>query len=141
MDRAKVGVGVIIVRDGKVLLIRRTGSHGSGTWSVPGGHIDGGESPSETAVRETKEETNIDIDGADLVGVTNDVFEAEGKHYVTLWMRSRGTPRGEVTLNERESSDYAWFDHAHLPSPRFVPFDNLLAGRSMVPFDFRSLFP
>ena len=139
MDRAKVGVGCIIVRDGKILLIRRTGSHGSGTWSVPGGHIEFGESPSQTAVRETKEETGIDIEGADLVGITNDVFEEEGKHYVTLWMRSCGVPWGEIVLNERESSDAGWFDPAHLPSPRFIPFDNLLAGRSLIPFDFSSI--
>lgn len=139
MDRAKVGVGVIIMRDGKILLLRRTGSHGSGTWSVPGGHIEYGESPSETAVRETKEETGIEIAGADLVAVTNDVFESEGKHYVTLWMRSHKNPWGEIALNERESTEAGWFDPSTLPSPRFVPFDNLLAGRSLIPFDCSSI--
>ena len=37
---AGVGVGVLIIRNGKILLIKRTGSHGAGTWSPPGGHID-----------------------------------------------------------------------------------------------------
>lgn len=48
-----VGVAVIVKRGGKILLIKRQGSHGAGTWAPPGGHIDFGESVEETARRET----------------------------------------------------------------------------------------
>ncbi|WP_134596929.1 NUDIX domain-containing protein, partial [Pseudomonas aeruginosa] len=40
MPAPQVGVGVLILRDGKVLLGRRKGSHGAGCWSAPGGHLE-----------------------------------------------------------------------------------------------------
>jgi 8-oxo-dGTP diphosphatase len=86
---ASVGVGVILVEDRKILLIKRTGSHGDGTWSSPGGHIDYGESLEETAIRETNEEVGINITDVSFVAITNDVFPADKKHYVTVWVRAR----------------------------------------------------
>ena len=53
MDRPKVGVGVIVVKEGKVLLQRRRGAHGEGTWGFPGGHLEFKESWEECAKRET----------------------------------------------------------------------------------------
>ncbi len=58
---AKVGVGVLINKDGKILLIKRRGSHGEGTWAPPGGHIDFGERVIDCAEREVKEETGLEI--------------------------------------------------------------------------------
>lgn len=52
--------------EGRVLLMKRTDD---GTWSLPGGFVDPGESPAETAVRETREETGLDVRVTDLVGV------------------------------------------------------------------------
>lgn len=59
--RPGVGVGVLVTREGKVLIQRRTNAHGEGTWSLPGGHMEFGESPEQTAAREAKEEVNVDI--------------------------------------------------------------------------------
>ncbi len=47
----KIGVGVLIIRDGKLLLGRRKGSHGAATWSAPGGHLEYGETPEACARR------------------------------------------------------------------------------------------
>ncbi len=55
MERPKVGVGVIVVKEGKVLLLQRKNSHGSGTWCFPGGHLEYGESLEECAKREVLE--------------------------------------------------------------------------------------
>ncbi len=41
--RPKVGLGVLIFKDGKVLLGKRKGAHGEGTWCPPGGHLEFGE--------------------------------------------------------------------------------------------------
>ena len=45
----KVGTAIIITRDNKILLMKRRGPHGAGTWSPPGGHLDFGESPEQCA--------------------------------------------------------------------------------------------
>mmetsp|Transcript_28155 Transcript_28155/g.43344 ORF Transcript_28155/g.43344 Transcript_28155/m.43344 type:complete len:160 (+) Transcript_28155:296-775(+) len=71
----------------KVLAGMRKGSHGSGTLALPGGHLEMFESWEECAVREVKEETNLDIHKIKLVHVTNDPMPNEGKHYVTVFVR------------------------------------------------------
>ena len=86
--RPGVGVGVIVKKDGKVLMQKRMGAHGEGTWSFPGGHLEFGESPEQTAVRETKEEVNVDIKNAKIVGLTNDVHHSENKHYITIFVEA-----------------------------------------------------
>ena len=52
--QAKVGVAVLIRRGDQIVLIRRQGSHGAGTWAPPGGHIDFGETPEQCGIRETR---------------------------------------------------------------------------------------
>jgi 8-oxo-dGTP diphosphatase len=83
-----IGVGVIIVRQGLVLLGQRKGSHGSGSWAVPGGHLEFGETVENCARRETLEETGILLGNIALGPFTNNVFELERKHYVTLFVTS-----------------------------------------------------
>src|SRR2546427_8245494 len=82
--RPEVGVGVLVVRDDSVLLGLRRGSHGAGTWSPPGGHLELGEDPIDCVRREAFEEAGIELGSFKFVGVTNDVFEAQDGHYVTL---------------------------------------------------------
>jgi len=55
----KVGVGVLVWKEGKIALIKRTGSFGSGTWSPPGGHVEFGELALDAACRETAEEIGV----------------------------------------------------------------------------------
>src|ERR1700756_2911768 len=81
----QVGVGAIVVKDGKVLLGRRKGSHGEGSWSFPGGHLEFGESIEDCVRREVLEETGITLKNIRMGPFTNDIFEAEHKHYVTLF--------------------------------------------------------
>jgi 8-oxo-dGTP diphosphatase len=79
MARPQVGVGVIIVRDGKILLgLRR--SHGAGTWALPGGHLEWGETVESCARREVKEETGLYLGVVSQGPYANDVMAAEGKH-------------------------------------------------------------
>lgn len=128
-DRPKVGLGVYILNAKKqILLLKRKGAHGSGTWCPPGGHLEFGESFFECVKREAKEETNLDLDEAStaIAGVTNDIFEEEGKHYVTISMVAR-TYRGELKIMEPNKCDeIGWFDLNNLPKPLFVPVQNYL---------------
>jgi 8-oxo-dGTP diphosphatase len=128
-DRPRVGVGVIVHRADEVLLIRRAGAHGAGSWSTPGGHLEPGETPEECAVRETREETGVEIHDLRFRAVTNDVFPEDGKHYVTLWMEARYRAGQAVVGASYEMSQVGWFRWDRLPTPLFVPLQNLLAGR------------
>lgn len=76
-ERPKVGVGVIVVKNGEILLGKRKGMHGKDSWCFPGGHLEYGESWKECAIREIKEETGIDISNLRFGAVTNDIFRKE----------------------------------------------------------------
>lgn len=129
VKRPLVGIGVL-VRDGsRLLLMKRQNSHGSGTWSSPGGHLEYGESFETCAIRETFEETGVIIANPRFLTITNDVFEAEGKHYITVWMESSEIT-GEPKVNsEREMSAVEWFPLDALPEPLFLPLKHFLNGQ------------
>ena len=124
----QVGVGVLVYREDEVLLVRRHGSHGSGTWSPPGGYLDFGEDPAECAVREAREETDVEV-APRFAGVTNDVFAAERKHFVTLWFETRHVAGDPRRAAPRELTEAGWFAPSDLPAPLFLPFEHFLAGK------------
>lgn len=125
-DRPKIGVGVIICREGEVLLGYRRLSHGDGTWSFPGGHLEWMESVSACARREVAEETGLAIDNLRGGPFTNDRFQADGLHYVTLFVVADSSSG----IAEREEPDkcdeWRWFPWDSLPRPLFLPVENLL---------------
>lgn len=124
--KPKIGIGVIIIKDNKVLFGKRKNSHGDGTWSLPGGHLEFGESWEDCALREVEEEVGITINNLHFVTATNDIFQAEEKHYVTLFVKADYVA-GEVTLKEPEKCEqWNWFDWDNLPQPLFLPIENLL---------------
>ncbi|GAA1873702.1 nucleotide triphosphate diphosphatase NUDT15 [Asanoa iriomotensis] len=121
-----VGVGVFVFWNGTFLMGKRRGAHGAGTWSVPGGHPEFGESFEETAQREVQEETGVLIRNIRFGAVTNDLFDVEGKHYVTIWMLS-DYRSGEPTITEPDKYDsQGWYDFSTLPDPLFLPWRQLL---------------
>jgi len=130
----RVGVAVLITRDDRLLLIRRQGSHGAGTWATPGGHLDFGETPEQCGIREVREETGLDVAGLAFVAITNDLFENEQKHYITIWMETQQVV-GEPTIAEpREMTEIGWFRRDAMPRPLFLPLAFLVSGDSYPPF-------
>lgn len=125
-DRPKIGVGAIVIKNGKVLLGKRKNAHGDGTWSFPGGHLEFGESIEDCARRETEEETGLIIDNFKKSTFTNDVFEKEGKHYVTLYAIAEISEGEPVVAEPEKCEEWKWFDWDNLPSPIFIPIENLL---------------
>ena len=122
-----VGVGCIVVKEGKLLLIR---TH-RGFWSTPGGHLDFGESPEACAARETEEETGVRVTNVKFVAITNDVLLDAGKHYITIWMSADADESTTTIGDTHEISDAGWFAPDALPQPLFSYFENLLAGRCL----------
>jgi 8-oxo-dGTP diphosphatase len=126
-------VGVIIVKDERVLLLRRKNVHGAESWSTPGGHLEFGESPEECAIREAKEETGVSIGDVQFRAITNDLFRVSGLHYITIWMEGQYLS-GEPAIHAAyEMSDVGWFAWDALPKPLFLSFQNLLDGRCYPP--------
>ncbi len=126
MNLPKVGVGVIIVKDNKVLFQKRIGAHGEGTWSFPGGHLEFNETFEECAKRETKEEFDVELKNVRFATLTNDFFLKEDKHYITIFMIGE-IASGEVKIMEPDKTkEFSWFAWEDAPSPLFEPIVNLL---------------
>ena len=128
-ERVGVGVGVLVERDGRVLLVRRKG-YGAGSWSTPGGFIDPGETPEVAAIREVREETGLEVADPAFVAITNDVFDGGAKHDVTVWFRARPAAGEAAVAAPEELAEVGWFPWDALPSPRYLSFENFLAGRT-----------
>jgi len=125
----RVGVGVIILRNNRILLGERTGSHGANTWATPGGHLEIGESIEECAKREVFEETGLTVTSITKFDFTNDVFEQEGKHYITLFVLA-SCDEGEAQITEPDKcKQWRWCDVNDLPRPLFLPLINLLKDK------------
>lgn len=119
-------MGIIIIKDEKFLLGKRKGSHGDGSWCFTGGHLESGESWEGCAARETEEEVGIKIKNIRFAAATNDIFEKEGKHYITIFMLA-DYDSGKVELKEPEKFEkWDWFARDNLPSPLFLSIRNLL---------------
>jgi ADP-ribose pyrophosphatase YjhB (NUDIX family) len=72
-----VGVGALIVKNGKLLLIKRAAKPGQGRWSIPGGLVELGERVQDAVVREVKEECGLDIEVERLVDVFDSITRDE----------------------------------------------------------------
>jgi ADP-ribose pyrophosphatase YjhB (NUDIX family) len=76
-ERPVVGVGGVVIRDGRVLLVRRGSEPLKGEWSIPGGTLELGETIAEGVVRELREETGLDVRVLDLIEVFERIFPGE----------------------------------------------------------------
>lgn len=125
-DRPKVGVAVIVRKDNMVLLGKRKGAHGVGTWAFPGGHLEFKEELEECVKREVKEETSLNVANIHFDTITNDIFEEENKHYITIFMVCDYESGKLTTMEQDKCEEWKWFGWDNLPSPTFLPIQNLL---------------
>lgn len=128
-ERPKVGVACFVWRDGKFLMGKRIGKHGKNTWSVPGGHLEYGESWEDAARREVMEESGMEIDNVRLLAVTNDIFDT-GKHYISIWLDADWKSKEPIITEPDIWIDQKWMDFSELPEELFEPcWTNLRAAK------------
>lgn len=117
-NHTKVSVMVMIVKDGKILLGKRKGSHGVGQYASPGGHLEYRESFTNCAIREIKEECGIEVQNVRFLFVAN-ITEFVPKHYCRIGLIAEWKS-GEAQLLEPENCEsWGWYSFDNLPSPLF----------------------
>jgi 8-oxo-dGTP diphosphatase len=129
-----IGFGVMLLRDGKVLLGQRhedpakadSELQGEGTWTLPGGKLEFKESFEDGTTREVMEETGITINpkALKLISVTNDI--KGNAHFVTIGFLCEDF-QGEAQVKEPdEITQWQWFNLDNLPNPMFFPSEKLI---------------
>ncbi len=101
----ELNVYVVVKNRDRILLLKRK----DGLWEFPGGSVEWGESPEQSARRETKEETGLKITGnLELLGITSAVYEKDGheKHSIYI-VYSAESESDEVTLS-KEHNEHRW---------------------------------
>jgi ADP-ribose pyrophosphatase YjhB (NUDIX family) len=106
----------VIIKEGKIALIKRGNEPARGKWTIPGGLVELGESPDQAVLRETKEETGLDVDNPTLMDVVSNVnLDENGKikyHYVII----------DYLVHVKAGTAEASSDAVEL---RWVPFDEV----------------
>ncbi|MBU3668744.1 MAG: NUDIX domain-containing protein [Candidatus Taylorbacteria bacterium] len=136
METKKVGVGfgVLVLKEGKILLGRRhtdpskadSELHGEGTWTMPGGKLEFGETFEEGAIRELKEETSLvtQVNDLEIISLANN--RVPDAHFVTIGLvctAFEGTPS---VMEPDEITEWDWFSIDDLPDPLFSPSAEIL---------------
>lgn len=117
--RPKVGIGVVVFKDGKILLGKRKGSHGEGEYAWPGGHLEYMESIVDCAKREVREETGMEIDNIEFIRIYN-LKEYAPKHYIDIAVRADWKSGEPQILEPKKCEGWAWYNIDNLPQPLFA---------------------
>ncbi len=106
-----LAVNVAVIYEGKILLTQRDDFE---TWILPSGGVEDGESLAQAAIRETKEETGLDVELTALVGVYSRISNMPTVHAVLFTAKPVG---GEIKCQAGETIAVEWFDFNEIPSP------------------------
>jgi len=130
----RAGIGVMILRDNKVLLGRRHADpdkasselHGEGTWTMPGGKVDYKEKLGEAATREVFEEIGIKINKSNLqvISVTDEI--EKDVHFVTIGFLYQGLDGEPKIMEPDEIVEWQWFRLDSPPENMFPPSRKIL---------------
>jgi ADP-ribose pyrophosphatase YjhB (NUDIX family) len=127
----KVAAGVIVERDGEVLLVRRRMNPRKGLWSFPAGFVDFDEAPAEAAVRECREETGLQVEIVDLVAVIAGAEDGDADIVIVYRARVVGGQRVDDDLRAADDVDrVAFFRPQALPRLAFHSTQEAIANWS-----------
>ena len=131
MNKPRIGVGVMLLKEGKVLLGKRNEDpekadselHGEGTWTMPGGKVEFGETLIDACKREVLEETGMRVNKLKLISVADDIIE--DAHFITIGFLSDDF-EGEPTVLEDDIVEWRWFSLDRLPKNLFFPTKKII---------------
>ncbi len=124
-NRPKVGVGVMVLKNGKVLLGKRKGSHGQGEYAWPGGHLEYMESFEACAKREVEEETGMQVGNVKFLRLLNLKAYAP-KHYVDIGLMAQWKSEEPKVMEPEKCEGWDWYDMDDLPHPLFGPIESYI---------------
>ncbi len=116
----------VVIKDNKVLLIKRIKPPYTGYWAIPGGKVEFGEHPEESAVREIKEETNLDCKSQGLKGIASEIVhnnEEKIGHYMIYVCKLEPL---HTNIKMQKEGEVKWFDLNDLGNIKIVPSDVLM---------------
>ncbi|MBD9647124.1 NUDIX domain-containing protein [Ensifer sp. ENS09] len=117
VDFPGFGCGLVIVRDGKILLYRRLKAPEAGYWNIVGGKVDHMERSEAAARREAEEESGLKIRSSEFLCLSEQVIEADRQHWISMIYVTRDFS-GEPQLVEPDKlSEFGWFSLDALPQP------------------------
>jgi len=113
----KIGAGAIIVKDGKLLMTKRKGALGQGSYGTVGGHVEYGEHPTETIKREAKEELGIEIGNIKFLDCASSL--KYGKHYIDISFTADIISGKPKVMEPHRLESVQWYRLDNLPEPIF----------------------
>ncbi len=117
IDFPGLGVGLVILRDQKILLYKRVKPPEAGHWSIVGGKVDHMEPAEEAARREAEEESGLTIGPITLLSHTEVISATDRQHWISL-LYIADEFAGDPSLTEPDKlSDFGWFTRSDLPQP------------------------
>ena len=119
-NHIKIGIGVMIFKDGKVLLSKRKGSQGEGEYAFPGGHMEYGESFEECARRAIMEEAGIKIKNIHFLCLGT-ILWPDMKHYIQIGLMADWEEGQPEILEPDKLEEWIWYEISGLPKPLFFP--------------------
>jgi 8-oxo-dGTP diphosphatase len=135
-----VGVGVVIIEDSRVLLVKRAHPPLQAQWSVPGGVLEVGELMRETAAREAREETGLIVEPAELLGVYDRVLRHADQrvqyHYVLIDFLCRRVG-GELRAAS-DAAEVCWFTREELTSLKLAEDTQDVIAKGFAKVEIRS---
>lgn len=133
------GIGVLVFKDGKILLGKRKGSHGEGEYAFPGGKLDYLESFENCARREIKEECGIEIENIRFQFIAN-LLKYKPKHFTHINLIADWKSGDPEVLEPEKCESWGWYDIDNLPKPLFsiieLTLDSLKTGKNYYDFSY-----
>ena len=118
-----VGVGVLIREGDRYLIVKRAAEPDAGLWSIPGGLVEIGEKAADAAAREAKEETGLDVEIVDILGVVDKVVRDEEDrikfHFVIVDYLAK--PKGGSLRAASDALEARWVKAEELPNYELSP--------------------